>query len=300
MKVLKLFTDKNYRFQVLKKYGLDFIFSEKEWIKRNWESVEGTKIDLDNPSTFNEKIQYIMLNDHNPLYTKLQDKYQVREYIKNKIGEEYLVPLVGGPWSKYDDINFNELPMEFCLKTNHDSGGVVLCLNKEKLDYNKTKKIINKSLARNYYKFSHEWAYKNITPCIIAEKLVSHSPRDYKIFCFGGKAYYVYVSDKSHTEDQCIQFYDRDFNPVDIKRKDYKDYEQIPARPENYQKMIEIAEKLAEGLPQVRVDLYNENGQILFGEFTFYTSAGHIPFVDEKWNRHLGSLIDLKEIKPFS
>lgn len=257
------------------------------------------KLNLNDPQTFNEKLQWLKLHNKDYSYTHMADKYEAKKIVSQLIGEKYIIPTLG-VWNTFEEINFNELPSQFVLKTTHDSGGVVICKDKNSLDINRAKEKLNASLKNNYFYTGREYQYKNIKPRIIAEKYMGGGEQtkglqDYKFFCFDGHVKCLYVSEGSHTDDQKLQFFDKDFTPMDCRRKDYKQYEVLPDKPKNFELMIEIAGKLSQGIPHVRVDLYEINGNIYFGEMTFFTCSGYIPFEHEEWDYKFGEWINLPD-----
>ncbi len=280
-------------------YLIKKMLSDKIVLKIQFKKNLGSKLNLPNPQTFNEKLQWLKLNDRKDIYTTMVDKYDVKKYVANIIGEKYIIPTLG-VYNKFNDINFDELPNQFVMKCTHDSGGLVIVKDKNKLDIKTARKKINKSLKRNYYYAGREWPYKNVKPRIIVEKYMTdngESLKDYKFFCFNGKPEVMYISDGSHTNNQRIAFFDSNFKSLDIKRKDYNNYDMLPAKPKNFEKMKELASILSKDIPHLRVDFYEINGKIYFGELTFYTCSGYIPFENEKWDKKLGDLIDLSLVK---
>lgn len=255
----------------------------------------GYKLDLKNPKTFNEKLQWLKINNRNPLYTQLVDKYEVRKYVSQKIGEEHLIPLLG-LWNDYDEIDFSSLPNQFVLKCTHDSGGVVICRDKSKFDYETAKKKINESLKRNYFWTLREWPYKNVKPRIIAEKFMEVNSAvglpDYKIFCFNGdpKIWFT-VTNRSNGDPRC-DYYDFEGNRLPFEQG-YKNSDAPIELPSNLAQMQECAKKLSEGMPHCRVDFYSVNEQVYFGELTFFDSSGMEPFEPREWDEKLGSWIKL-------
>lgn len=251
---------------------------------------------LKSPRTFNEKLQWLKLYDRNPEYTTMVDKYAVKRYVADKIGEQYIIPTLG-VWKKFDDIDFDKLPNQFVLKCTHDSGGLVICRDKSKLDIDAARKKISVSLNSNYYYSGREWPYKNVPPRIIAEQYMEDKQlgelRDYKFFCFNGKAIFLYLSEGSHTKNQRICYLSLNWKPMNIGRDDYKPFEKLPPNPNNLEEMIRIAEELSQGVPHVRVDFYDVNGQILFGELTFYSGSGFTKFNPESADFEIGKLLDL-------
>lgn len=277
---------------------------DKPYLKIQYKAFFGCKLNLDNPKTFNEKIQWLKLHDRNSLYITMSDKFAVKEYIREKLGKDYVIPLIGGPWKNADEINFDELPNQFVLKCTHDSGGLVICRDKNTLDKKAAKKILNKSISKNYFYWCREWAYKDIKPLIIAEKYMEDSNSseskmkqcltDYKFYCFNGKVKYLYVSvGLENHKTARISFLTPDWKFAPFNRSDYIPYDKLPEKPHNYSKMIEIAEYLSKGIPFLRVDLFELNKNIYFSEFTFYPCGGFMPVIPNEWDKKLGELLIL-------
>lgn len=269
------------------------------YLKLMYKVMTGQKLDLNNPKTFNEKLQWLKLYDRNPLYTTLVDKFAVREYIKDKIGEEYLIPLLGGPWKSVDEIPFDTLPNQFVLKTTHDSGGVVICKNKAEFNIQAAKEKLNKSLKHNFYYGGREWPYKNVPPQIIAEKyMVDESGeelKDYKLMCFNSKVKASFVcSDRFSKDGLKVTFYDSDWKRLPFERH-YPASKVDIDKPKSYEEMVHIAEKLSENMKFVRMDFYEINGKVYFGEFTFYPGSGFEEFNPPEWDEKLGEWIKLSE-----
>lgn len=281
-------------------YALDerriITMPDKEYLKCRYKLYIGKKLNLDNPKTFNEKLQWLKLYDKNPNYTKMVDKYEAKNYVGNIIGQEYIIPTLG-VYDKFEDINFSELPSQFVLKCTHDSGGVVICKDKSKLNIEEAKKKLNKSLKMNFYYLAREWPYKNIKPRIIIEKYMEDEKSveilDYKIMCFNGNAKCSFVCSDRYSEDGLkVTFFDLDWNKLPFERH-YKSSNVDIAKPKNYELMIELSEKLAKDIPFVRVDWYEINGQLYFGELTFYPGGGFEEFTPDKYDEILGSWIKL-------
>ena len=257
-------------------------------------------IDFDNPKTFNEKIQWLKLNYRNEEYTKLVDKYRVKQYITKLIGEEYVIPTLG-VWNNVDDIDFKSLPEKFVLKCNNDSGGIVICKNKKDFDEAKAKSFLKERLKNNGYWYGREWPYKNVKPCIIAEKYmedsISKDIKDYKFFCFNGSMEFFDIDIDRFIEHRA-NYYDRNGNFLPFG-KTYcpPDYTKKIEMPKNLDKMIELAETISHNTVLSRIDFYEIDGQVYFGEITFYPGSGFSPFTDEKWDYKLGDMIDLPNIK---
>jgi len=269
-----------------------------EWYLKNEFKIHlGKKLDLKNPQTFNEKLQWLKLYDHNPLYTTLVDKYKVKEYVAEKIGEQYVVPLLG-VWDRFDNIDFSKLPEQFVLKCNHDSGNVFVCRDRSCFDYTLAKKNLERSLKKDYFYFGREWAYKGVPRKIIAETYMEDDEtkelRDYKFFCFDGKVKALFVaSDRLvPNEEVKFDFFDPQYNQLNF-RQGHPNSKILPAKPKNLDLMVELAETLSQLIPQVRVDLYEINSKVYFGEMTFYHFGGLTPFVPEEWDFTFGNWITL-------
>lgn len=296
-KYLKFITDKKYRFNILVSRGFYHSLSDEKFIKRKFKIRFGKDLDLENPQTYSEKLQWLKLYDRKPIYTTMVDKYEVKKYVADIIGEEYIIPTLG-VYEKFDDINFDELPEQFVLKCTHDSGGLVICKDKSQLDYEAAKEKINKSLKRNYFWSNREWPYKDVKPRIIAEKYMvdesGYELKDYKFFCFDGKmkVFFVAKDRGSATEETKFDFFDENFNHLPFTNG-HPNSEPPYFKPENFEKMTELAEKLSENIPQLRVDFYNINGQIFFGELTFFHWSGLMPFDPPEWDLKLGEYIKL-------
>ena len=257
-------------------------------------------IDFDNPKTFNEKIQWLKLNYRKEEYTNLVDKYRVKQYITKLIGEEYVIPTLG-VWKNVDDIDFKSLPEKFVLKCNNDSGGIVICKNKKDFDEVKAKSFLKERLKNNGYWYGREWPYKNVKPCIIAEKYmedsISKDLKDYKFFCFNGSMEFFDIDIDRFIEHRS-NYYDRNGNFLPFG-KTYcpPDYTKKIEMPKNLDKMIELAETISHNTVLSRIDFYEIDGQVYFGEITFYPGSGFSPFTDEKWDYKLGDMRDLPNIK---
>lgn len=262
--------------------------------------LKGRKLDLDNPKTFNEKICWVSVFYYNPLYEKCSDKIEVRDYVKSKGLEKILTTL----YRVYDDVDqicLDDLPERFVIKTTHSSGGIVVVYDKKEINVDEMKETLKKSLNTNLYEMTGEWQYKNLKPRIMVEELIETNKElllDYKFFCFNGKVYCSYVAHGTTSGDEtyCVDFFDRDFNWINVKRTDHKNYGPI-SKPPQYEEMISAAERLSEDFGHVRVDLYNENGRIYFGELTFTTSNGHGFFEPESFDYELGKQWNLDDMK---
>ena len=283
--------------------GIATYDEEKELLKILYKRYTGETLNIDNPQTFREKIQWLKLNYREPKLTLCADKYKVREYIKNLIGEKYLTPLIG-VYDSVEDIDFDSLPDRFVAKVNWGSGQNIIVTDKSKADINDIKQKLSYWIKphSNHYFGGLEWCYKNIEPKIIIEEYLeslSKSALDYKFMCFDSKPYYCWVSNK-YLDTQERSFYDLDWNMQDIELVEPpKIKAKIPVpRPENLDEMIEIVNKLCQGFAHVRVDLYKlDDGTIKFGELTFMTSSGYSPWAPEGVDKMLGDLINIEQIK---
>lgn len=272
------------------------ILDDAEYISRQFECQLGYRPNLDSPQTFNEKLQWLKLHDRNPEYTKLVDKYEVKKYIADKIGNQYVVPTLG-IYDSFDEIDFNKLPTRFVLKCTHDSGSVVLCKDKAEFDRKTAREKLQRALKRNFYWFGREWPYKNVKPRIIAESflhgLAEEGFIDYKFLCMEGKVMMVFTcSERWSPEGLCVNFYDRYWNPMPFERHYHRRKKEIE-KPDEYDEMITLAETLSEGIKFVRVDFYVVGGHIYVGEMTFYPGNGVEEFTPEEWDYKLGEMIKL-------
>ncbi|KAB2332604.1 ATP-grasp fold amidoligase family protein [Bacillus mesophilum] len=259
----------------------------------------GKSLNLESPKTFNEKLQWLKLYDRNSFYTNLVDKYEVRKYIAETIGEEYLISLIG-VWDKFDDIDFESLPEKFVLKCTHDSGGMVICTDKGKLDIELAKKKITKSLNRNYFFQCREWPYKNLTPKIICEKyMVDESGKelkDYKIFCFNGEPEVIQVDFNRFIEHK-RNFYDKKWGLLPTAIRYPNDPKTLISKPKRLNDMLNLARVLAKNYPFVRIDFYSINSRLYFGEMTFYPEGGVGKFKPDNYDAIFGEWLELPTTK---
>lgn len=285
-------------FETIEYHKRHFVNPEK-YIYGLFRQRMGCDLNLDNPKTFSEKLQWMKLYDHNPLYTKLVDKYEVKQYVKEKIGEQYVIPTIG-IWEKTKDIDFDKLPDQFVLKCTHDSGGLVICKDKGSLDIRKAKRKLSKSLSRNYYYMGFEWPYKNVKPRILAEVYMEDSKtkelRDYKFFCFNGEvnAMFIATERQKEGEDVKFDFFDSEFNHLPFKQG-HENASVLPEKPCRFEEMKFLATVLSKDLPQVRVDFYEVDGKVFFGEMTFFHHGGWTKFEPEEWDRIFGKWIVLPQ-----
>ena len=274
------FSKKGGWFFFLASRGLLNWMPDKVYLKKAFRYNLGYELDLQHPETFSEKLQWLKIHDHNPLYTRLVDKYEVREYIAQIIGEEHLIPLVGGPWNGPEEIDFDALPERFVLKCTHDSGGLIICRDKSLLNREAAKQKLAKCLRRNFYWSGREFPYRSVRPRIIAEAYMEDDNGDlpdYKFFTFYGKVPCLFIASERCTGTVRHDYYDAEFHHLPIF-KGHPNADSPPEKPHNFDEMIRLAELLGKDFPHVRVDFYSLRGKIFFGELTFYTSSGLVPF----------------------
>lgn len=268
---------------------------DKTYLKIVYRIIMSKKLDIDNPHTFNEKIQWLKLYDRKPLYTQLVDKYAVREYIANTIGEEYLIPILG-VWDRFDEIDFSKLPERFVLKCTHDSGSVIICKDKNSFDIKAARKKITKCLKRNYYWYGREWPYQYVKPRITAEKYMIDESieqlKDYKIFCMNGQPIYIEV-DYDRYNGHKLNVYDLDWNFVDFYMTSPNDNKIIINKPKCFSKMIDFAKSFSKNVKFVRIDFYCVDEKLYFGEFTFHPGSGFIDFHPKEFDKKMGDLLKI-------
>ena len=253
---------------------LDFL-SDKKYLELLFFAHLDRKLNWKKLNTFNEKVQWLKLNNRKEEYTMMADKYAVKKYIADIIGEEYIIPTLG-VWNHFDEIDFEELPDQFVLKCTHDSGGLAICTDKSKFDIEKAKEKIEKSLKRNYFNSSREWQYKNIPPRIIVEPFIGidgKAPEDYKFITFNGALDSVMVCKGRDVGHPWFYFYNKDWKRLIYQHPELEKEDDVE-KPENFDVMLWIVEQLARGYVHMRVDLYNVNGKVYFGELTFFNQSG--------------------------
>lgn len=298
-KISRLFTDRNYRNIILAEKGFYNWMEDEKYIKMMFNARIGYPLNLEVPKTFNEKLQWLKLHDHNPLYPKLVDKYEVKKYVADMIGDQYIIPTIG-VWNRFEDIDFSSLPDQFVLKCTHDSGGLVICKDKAKFDYKAAKRKIEKAMKRNYYYHGREWPYRDVPRKIICEKYMEDQSmqelRDYKFFCFGGIAK-CYKVDFGRFIEHHANYYDMDNNMLTLGEKICPPiFEKKLELPETISEMKKLAEVLSKEIPFVRVDFYDIGGHVYFGELTFFPASGFGEFLTPDWDDKLGQWIKLPDI----
>lgn len=277
---------------------LSVILSDKMYIKIQYRSITGRKLNLNNPVRYNEKLQWLKLYDHKPEYTDYVDKIKVKSIISKSIGEKYIIPTIG-VWDNVDDIDFDKLPDQFVIKCNHDSHSVCICKNKLEFDIQKTKEKLSKALKRNMFYYGREWPYKNISPQILAEKYMedeSGGLQDYKVLCFDGIPKLIQLHSGRFTDGYTQDFYDVDWNLQPFNQRGEQNSKIPQNKPVFLEEMLELSAKLSKNIPHVRVDWYYANDQLYFGELTFFDAAGYDEFVPDEYNNIIGDWIKLPMI----
>lgn len=274
----------------------DPILSVSLYLKIKFYLRVGYWPDLKNPQSFNEKLQWLKLHDIHPEYGKLVDKASVKEIVGKIIGEKYIIPTYG-IYNTVDDIDWSQLPSRFVLKSTCDSGGVVICKDKETLDISASIKKLKEAGEKDYSRFNKEYPYKYVSHKYIAESYIidesGYELKDYKFFCFDGVPRFVQLDFNRQTNHR-RNVYDTEWNLLDLQIQFPKGHDRIFPKPRNFNKMLEIAAKLSAGIPHVRIDLYNANGQIYFGEMTFFHGSGMEIFTPRKWDYEFGKYIQLQ------
>ena len=256
------------------------------------------RLDLKNPKTFNEKLQWLKLYGYKPIYTQMVDKYGVRNLVAERVGVDKLIPLIG-VYDSFDEINFDTMPNQFVLKATHDSGSVVICKDKTKFDVNSAKRRLEKSLKNNYFWVGREMPYRDVQPRIICEQymadLADDGLIDYKFFVFNGRPKIVFVASERFSEDGTkFDYLDLDFNDLGFGSVGHNRAGDKLQKPDNWEEMKSLIKKLTfDDIPFVRIDLYNVKGKIYFGEYTFFHDGGVVAFNPREWDERMGNLIKL-------
>jgi hypothetical protein len=272
--------------------------SDETYLRIAYFIKTGKRLHLNPPVTFNEKLQWLKLHDRRPEYTMMVDKYEAKRYVAEKIGEEHIIPTYG-VWEKFEDIDFSQLPNQFVLKCTHDSGGLVICKDKNAFDKDKARKKINSCLKHNFYWGQREWPYKNVKPRIIAEKYMTDDGdelQDYKVHNFNGVPKVVLVCrDRFKEAGLTEDFFTGEWKHLDVKRPEHPNAETASKQPERLKDMLTMAAQLSARIPFVRTDFYEVNGEIYFGELTFFPSSGFGGFDPKDFNERFGSWIVLSD-----
>lgn len=266
------------------------------FLKWRYWRIFGRRLNLRRPKTYNEKLQWLKLHDRNPVYTMLVDKIEVKDWVAKRIGEEHVLQTIQ-IWDDVDDIDITNLPDQFVLKTNHDSGGIVICRDKELFDLKEAKKLLKEHFDINWYYMAREWPYKDVRPRVFAEVYLADYATgdlpDYKFFCFDGEAKALFVATERFAESETkFDFFDMDFNHLPF-RNGHPNSDKPINKPKHFDEMRAFAERLSFGLPHVRVDFYETDAGVYFGEMTFSHWAGFVPFEPEEWDEIFGSWLKL-------
>ncbi len=278
-------------------YSLLYLIPDSIYVRLKYRKAFGRWPDLKNPRTFNEKLTWLKLNDHNPLYTRMVDKYEAKRYVADIIGEEYIVPTYG-IWDRAEDIDFDSLPDKFVLKATHDSGRVIICRDKSTLDKNNAIREMRKSLCRNFYAVTREWPYKNVKPRIIAEKLLEVTDggeiADYKVHNFNGVPKVILVCrDRFRETGLTEDFFDTDWKHIAVRRPGHPNAPELEDKPTKLLKMLELSEKLSKGYPFMRTDFYCVAGNVYFGEITLYPASASVPFIPQTFDELFGAELNI-------
>lgn len=287
-------------FQRLKKSLLfriaPYIKNDATYIKWRWKAYMDYPLNLDDPQSFNEKLQWIKLHDRQPLYSILVDKYEVKQYVVNIIGEEHIIPTLR-VYNRVEDIDFDELPEQFVLKCTHDSGGIVICKDKSLLDRDAAIRKLQYGLKKNYYFQNREWPYKNVQPRIIAEQYMNNNGLDlddYKVHNFNGVPKVILVCSDRYKESGLTEdFYSCEWHHLDVSRPGLQQSKEIQEKPVELDEILKLSMKLSKGIPFVRTDFYIINHKVYFGEMTFFPACGMKPFEPREWDYKLGSYLTL-------
>lgn len=283
-------------YDIANKMGMLNLLSDKAHITLKYRLSMGHPLNWKHPETFTEKLNWLKLNDHDPRYLGIVDKWEVMDFVKERIGEEYCVKKFG-VWEHFDDIDFDTLPEQFVLKCTHDSGGVVICKDKGNFDREAARKKLESSLKRNYYWLSREWPYKQIQPRILAEEYLEDCEKgglpDYKFFCFDGAPKFLFVATGRAEGDTRFDFFDTDYHWLPVKQH-YPNADTPPERPRCFDEMLELSRKLSEGFKHVRVDFFQAGGKVYFGELTLTHFAGYHPYEPECYDRIFGDYLHLE------
>ena len=281
---------------------LNHTLSDKTLLSLKFKKYFHKKMNWDNPQTFSEKIQWLKIYGRTKVNQIMSDKYLVKQYITDRIGAQYVIPLLG-VWDKPEDIDFSKLPDKFVIKCNHNSGtGMYICRDKSKLDENTVRKELRKGLHQDYYIGSREYAYKDIPRKFIAEQYMEDAEtkelRDYKFFCFDGEPRALFIASGRLQGEECVtfDFFDMDYNHLPFTNG-HPNAKVQPEKPKCFEEMKQLAAKLSKDMPHVRVDFYEVNGRVYFGEFTFSHWGGLMPFEPEEWDYTFGSWIKLPQRK---
>lgn len=300
-KLIKLFFNSSYRFILLANKGFYNSMDDEKYLKLRYKAIFGKELDLHQPRSFNEKLQWLKLYNRKPEYTMMVDKYRVKDYVSKKIGDEYIIKTLG-VWNSPDEIDFNTLPNQFVLKCNHNSGlGMYICKDKDAIDEKIVRKELQKGLNQDYYLIGREWPYKNVDRRIIAEEYMVDKQyselRDYKVLCFNGEPKVIEYHAGRFTDHQTQDFFNEKWEKMSISQSNVSGFGssnmQIP-KPILLNRMLELSAVLSEGIPHVRIDWYIVENKLYFGEITFFDGSGFDPFDDYEDDLMLGEWIKIE------
>lgn len=309
MKIMNISTIKRKVFTVIRDpksilvkalYFSSPIFNDELYLKLLFPLKTGYRLNLNNPKTYNEKLQWLKLHYRKPIMTQIVDKYDAKDFAKKIIGDKHIVESYG-VWDSFDQIDFDSLPDKFVLKTTHDQGGVIVVNNKNDFDKKVAKKKIESHLKFEHYYLTREWPYKNVKPRVMAEALLVNDKvgdlYDYKFYCFHGEPKVMFITEGRQGDTTHQEFYDMKFNKLHIRRSGFTQSSRILQKPKSWELMQELARLLSVGFPHVRVDFYDIDGKVYLGELTFFTGGGMRPFYPHAWDCTFGSWIDIEAVK---
>ena len=270
-------------------------YSDKKYLEKIFPLLVGYPLDLDNPKTYNEKLQWLKLYDRREIYTTMVDKVEAKKYVASIIGEQYIIPTFG-VWNRVEDIDWDNLPQQFVVKSSNDCGGIVVCKDKNQLEKTAAINKLRERGRRNYSKLNVEYPYENVPHRFLAEQYMEDESgielKDYKFFCFDGIPQFLFVATGRQKGDTRFDFFDTNFNHLPVTNG-HPCADITPKKPKNFEKMLEIASELSKGFPHIRVDLYNINGKIYFGELTLFHWSGLMPFDPSEWDIKFGNYFKL-------
>ena len=299
-KIKKYICDPDFRFLVNAMHGLYKKMPDAEYLKKMYKARFKKELNLDNPQTFSEKMQWLKIHDKKDFYGILVDKYKVKQYVSKIIGSEHIIPTLG-VFDSFGQIDFATLPEQFVIKCTHDSGGMAICHDKKTFDIKKAKRRISKYLKRDFYYLYREWPYKAAEHKIIIEKYMENNSGegliDYKFYCFNGKPRFLYISKglENHSTAR-ISFLNLDWTFAPYERSDFKTFDKLPPKPTCFDEMVMIAKKLSQGFAFIRVDLYQIDDVVYFSELTFFPCAGYMPLKNDKHDFELGNMLDISAL----
>lgn len=300
-KLLKYLTDSEYRFLIHCHLGLHRKMPDDLYLKKIYRARLSKEPDLESPKSLNEKLQWLKLHDRNPAYHQMADKAEVKSYVAEKIGDEYIIPTLG-VYDCFDAIDFSVLPDKFVLKCTHDSGGIVICRDKSLFEKKRAEKLMNRFLKRDYYSYWREWPYKDLPHRIIAEKYIETDEGDlidYKIHCFNGEPRIILVCQDRFTKSGLKEdFFNEHWEHLDVRRPGHPNSMKEIERPAQLERMLGLARALSKDIPFARIDLYLVKDRILFSEITFFPAGGLIPFIPDEWDMIFGDMLDISKVNP--